>query len=101
MQFIVGQIKNLQILQLIQAFDPQNAILVEQSLGNPSEWAIPFDKLARKKAYQAWRNGCANVDIQTKHPSALQDDDILFYGSFLLAIKIAIKYLFSKFKAMS
>lgn len=61
----------------------EEAILVEQSLGKPSEWKIPFDELARKKAKQAWRNGCANLDIQSKHPSALQEDDILFYGSFV------------------
>ncbi|RBW43939.1 hypothetical protein DS885_12545 [Psychromonas sp. B3M02] len=63
------------------AFD--NAILVEKSLGTPKEWTIQFDHLARKKAHQAWRNGCANLDIQSKHPSSLQDDDILFYGSFV------------------
>lgn len=61
----------------------ENAILVEKSFGTPSMWEIPFDVLAKKKAYQAWRNSCANIDIQTKHPSSLQDDDILFYGSFV------------------
>lgn len=60
----------------------EEAILYEASIQN-SEWTIPFNELARKKAQQAWRDGCANVNHQTVHPSSLRDDDVLFYGSFV------------------
>lgn len=59
------------------------AILYETSFGEPSEWTIPFDQLAKKKAQQAWRNSGANVTHQTLHTASLRDDDLLFYGSFV------------------
>ncbi|MFA0442768.1 hypothetical protein BCU70_02140 [Vibrio sp. 10N.286.49.C2] len=61
----------------------EEAILVEVSLGNPTEWTIPFDELAKKKAHQAWRNSCPNMQLQTQHPSSLREGDVLFYGSFV------------------
>jgi hypothetical protein len=60
-----------------------DAILIEKSLGNPEEWQVPFDELARKKAAQAWRQGTANISLQTQHPSSLRSGDILYYGSFV------------------
>ncbi|PKF63305.1 hypothetical protein CW745_00160 [Psychromonas sp. psych-6C06] len=59
------------------------AILYEISLGKPKTWTIPFDQLARKKAQQAWRDGSANVNHQSIHPTSLREGDLLFYGSFV------------------
>lgn len=59
------------------------AVLYETSLGNPQEWTTPFDDFARNKARQAWRNSSANLTNQTIHTSSLNDDDLLFYGSFV------------------
>lgn len=61
----------------------EESILVESSLGNPSQWTIEFDKLARKKAQQAWRNNTPNIHQQSVHPSSLREGDVLFYGSFV------------------
>ncbi|CAM4058266.1 MULTISPECIES: hypothetical protein [Vibrio] len=61
----------------------EEAILVESSLGNPEQWTIPFDEFARKKAKQAWRNSRANMTNQTLHTASLNEDDLLFYGSFV------------------
>ena len=61
----------------------EDAILHESSIGDPETWTIPFDKLARNKARQAWRNGRANINNQLLHPSSLQDDDVLFFGTFI------------------
>ena len=61
----------------------EGAILHEASLGNPEQWTIPFDQLARKKAQQAWREGAANLNNQSVHPTSLREGDILFYGSFV------------------
>lgn len=61
----------------------EDAILCQTSLGNPSEWTIPFDEFARNKARQAWRSARPNLASQTLHTSSLHDDDLLFYGSFV------------------
>ncbi|RKF22173.1 hypothetical protein DBZ36_00565 [Alginatibacterium sediminis] len=63
--------------------DFENAVLYEKSIGSPEDWTIPFDQYARNKAKQAWRNNSSNVNQQSLHPSSLQDDDLLFYGSFV------------------
>ncbi|CAH0526130.1 hypothetical protein [Vibrio hippocampi] len=61
----------------------EEAILYQTSLGSPEQWTIPFDQFARKKAQQAWRNGRPNLTNQTLHTSSLQEEDLLFYGSFV------------------
>ncbi|WP_299689090.1 hypothetical protein [uncultured Vibrio sp.] len=61
----------------------EEAILFETSLGNPESWTIPFNQLAKKKAQQAWRESTSNVQLQQLHPSALREEDLLFYGSFV------------------
>ena len=61
----------------------EDAILHESSIGDPETWTIPFDKLARNKARQAWRNGRANINNQLLHPTSLQHDDALFFGTFV------------------
>ena len=61
----------------------EDAILYEESLGNPGNWTIKFDHLARKKAQQAWRESTSNLTLHSQHPSSLRDEDLLFYGSFV------------------
>ncbi|WP_413283372.1 hypothetical protein [Vibrio sp. MA40-2] len=61
----------------------EDAILHEASFGSPESWTIQFDKLARQKAKQAWRDSNANIQNQFLHPSSLNDDDVLFFGSFV------------------
>ena len=80
--------KELHIVIMNPALKPwessfEDAILYEESLGSPNEWTIPFDELARKKALQAWREGTANINLQTAHPTSLREGDLLFYGSFV------------------
>lgn len=60
-----------------------DAILYETSLGSPESWTVPFNLLAHKKAEQAWRESTSNVQLQQLHPSALREEDVLFYGSFV------------------
>ena len=61
----------------------EEAVLYETSIGDPESWTIPFNKLARNKARQAWRNGRANINNQLLHPSALHEDDVLYFGTFV------------------
>lgn len=61
----------------------EDALLYEVSVGEPEKWTIPFDKMARQKARQAWRGQSANINKQLLHPSSLADDDLLFFGSFV------------------
>jgi len=61
----------------------EESILYETSIGQPEEWSIPFDEMARKKAKQAWRGQRANINNQLIHPAALKEDDLLFFGSFV------------------
>nr|WP_228558666.1 hypothetical protein [Vibrio owensii] len=60
-----------------------DAVLYETSLGKPQEWTIPFDEFARNKTQQAWRNGRPNIYNQTTQTSSLQENDLLFFGSFV------------------
>ncbi|MFA0076800.1 hypothetical protein AB4427_01365 [Vibrio artabrorum] len=63
--------------------DFESAILFQRSLGNPESWAVEFDKLARAKAKQAWKHSFSNIDIQSKHPTLLEEGDVLWSGSFV------------------
>ncbi|MFI3276053.1 hypothetical protein [Vibrio sp.] len=61
----------------------EEAVLYEESLGTPETWNIEFDRLARQKAKQAWRESTSNISLQSQHPTSLRDEDVLFYGSFV------------------
>jgi hypothetical protein len=61
----------------------EDALLHQQSLGQPEQWDKPYDELARQKARQAWRNRSPNIYQQLVHPSSLQEDDVLFMGTFV------------------
>ena len=63
--------------------DFEDALLYEESLGSPENWTIQFDQLARQKAKQAWRSQRASIHNQLIHPASLQEDDLLFFGSFV------------------
>ncbi len=60
-----------------------DAILYEQTFGNPETWPVPFDELARNKTHQAWRDNSPNIEHQTLHPSSLREGDVLYFGSFV------------------
>lgn len=63
--------------------DFEEAVLHEVSIGQPENWTLPFDQMARQKARQAWRGQRANITSQLLHPASLQEDDLLFFGSFV------------------
>ncbi len=63
--------------------DFNDAILYQESIRTMEKWEKPFDDFALNKAEQAWRDRQANIVAQTMHPSALRDDDLPFYGSFV------------------
>ncbi|MDC7235401.1 MAG: hypothetical protein PQJ58_19390 [Spirochaetales bacterium] len=60
----------------------EEAILLEHSTTDKSNWQIPFDEFALAKAKQAWRDGRSNKEKHLMAPATLQDGDIAFYGSF-------------------
>ncbi len=61
----------------------EEALLHERSLGTPEQWDKPYDKLARQKARQAWRHRSPNIYQQLVHPASLQEDDVLYMGTFV------------------
>lgn len=61
----------------------EEAILLETSIKNSPEWALPFEQFARNKAKQAWREQQPNLATQALHPSSLEAEDVPFYGSFV------------------
>ncbi len=61
----------------------EDAILYQESIQTLEMWELPFDEFARSKAKQAWREGVPNIVAQSQHPSALREDDLPFYGSFV------------------
>lgn len=61
----------------------EDAVLYETSIGDMDKWSIPFDQMAQQKARQAWRGQSANIEKQLLHPASLQEDDLLFFGSFV------------------
>ena len=61
----------------------EDAILYQETIRNTDPWESPYDELARNKAEQAWRERQPNIELQTKHPSSLRENDIPFYGSFV------------------
>lgn len=60
----------------------EEAILLEKSLSDKSQWERPFDEYARAKAKQAWRDGSDNMSKQLLAPATLASGDIAHYGSF-------------------
>lgn len=59
----------------------EDAILAEFSQGKDA-WEHYYDKIARSKAKQAWRNQQANVITQTLAPATLLSGDTFYFGSF-------------------
>ncbi|TEW54325.1 hypothetical protein E2R68_08615 [Psychromonas sp. RZ22] len=86
--FEIAKRKELHIVVMDPTIKPwecdfADAILYQETIGNPEQWPVKFDDLARNKAAQAWRNSSANINMHTAHPSSIRDDDCLFYGSFV------------------
>lgn len=63
--------------------DFDDAILLEYSFGNPSEWELDFVGMAKAKALQSWRHRVPNAQLQHTHPASLREDDLKFYGSYV------------------
>jgi hypothetical protein len=60
---------------------PEDAILHEQSIGDPKEWEHKYDVIARSKAFVTWRE---NSDVVHElGPAVLRSGDKLFSGSFI------------------
>lgn len=58
----------------------KNAILHEQSIGDPSQWHADYRSFAREKAELAWRSNCDTHLIQELHPHMLRIGDTLLWG---------------------
>ena len=58
----------------------KDAILLEQSIGDPKAWDADYRSFARGKAELAWKSGCDTHMIQEVHPHMLQIGDTLLWG---------------------
>lgn len=63
-------------------FSFENAILVEFSIGDRSEWEYDYKHYARSKTEQAWREQRPNLITQVMAPATLRSGDTLYFGSF-------------------
>lgn len=59
----------------------EECIIYEHSLGEPSTWASPFDKIARSKGLLSWERGMSTQQIQALAPHLLEPGDTSYYGS--------------------
>jgi hypothetical protein len=57
-----------------------DAVLHEQSIGDPEQWDADYRSFARGKAELAWKSGCDTHAIQELHPHLLQIGDSLLWG---------------------
>lgn len=58
----------------------KDAILHEQSIGDPKQWEADYRSFARGKAELAWKSACDTHLIQEVHPHMLQIGDSLLWG---------------------
>jgi hypothetical protein len=58
----------------------KDAILHEQSIGDPRQWDADYRSFARGKAELAWKSGCDTHVIQEVHPHMLRIGDTLLWG---------------------
>jgi hypothetical protein len=63
-------------------FKLEQSILVEFSIGDPSEWEYDYKKFARSKTEQAWRDQRPNLITQMLAPATLRSGDTFYFGSF-------------------
>ncbi len=61
--------------------DFEDAILYEQSVGDPGTWQADYRSFARQKAALAWRAGCDTHLIQELRPHFLRKGESLLWGS--------------------
>lgn len=64
--------------------DFANAILYEESIGNPDEWDADYGAFARGKARLSWRTGLSSHEVMTLKPHLLQAKDPPVWGSVVL-----------------
>jgi hypothetical protein len=61
--------------------DFANAILYEESIGNPEEWDADYGAYARGKARLTWRTGLSTHEILALKPHLLHAKDAPVWGS--------------------
>ena len=62
--------------------DPMDAIWYEEQIVDGEKWDYQYGKIAKYKAFQAWREGCHNIVTVTQAPANLRPGDTFYYGSF-------------------
>lgn len=68
----------------------EEAILHQQSIGEPSTWEYPFDRYALSKSRQVWRTGQDGYELQQRRPYLLAEGDTIYAGGVnLLGIVVA------------
>lgn len=63
-------------------FKFKGAVLAEFSIGAPGEWEYDYQKFARSKTEEAWREQRPNLITQMLAPATLRSGDTLCFGSF-------------------
>lgn len=79
--------ENLHIVVLSPRYKPwevkfSDAIAKEFSFGDKSKWKYDYQKFARNKALQAFRNQQSNEIVQMLGPATLDYCDVIYSGSF-------------------
>ncbi|CAM3979491.1 GAF domain-containing protein [Bordetella tumbae] len=64
--------------------DFADAILYEESIGNPEEWDADYGAFARGKARLSWRTGLPSHEVVALKPHLLQAKDGTVWGSVCL-----------------
>ena len=60
------------------------AVLLEQSIGDRDRWDVDYAAYARAKARLAWQHGCDGRRLQRLSPHLLAQDDALVWGGIWL-----------------
>ena len=61
--------------------DPSQAILYEESIGEPAKWERDYAAIARAKTLLSWKCGLSSQEIVERYPYLLQDSDVAYWGS--------------------
>lgn len=56
-------------------------ILLQHSIGDPSQWQRPYDEFARRKCYQSWRWEMTMRQMLSEYRYLLQPGDAVYEGS--------------------
>lgn len=64
--------------------DFSDAILYEESIGDPAQWDADYGAFARGKARLSWRTGLSSHEVVALQPHLLQAKDSRVWGSVCL-----------------